>query len=329
MLDVLLQLGLFSAKAIITVVMILGLLAGIIALLSKGKSLSSGNIHIKNLNLKFHDIAEQLNAEILTKKAYKKWVKETEKASKDKPDQPNVFVLNFDGDLKASAANALREEVTAIIGIAKPGDEVVLRLESGGGMVHGYGLAAAQLARLRDKGIPLTVSVDKIAASGGYLMAVVANKILAAPFAIIGSIGVLVQLPNFNRLLKDKHIEFEQLTAGDYKRTLTMFGHNTEEGREKLQEEIEAIHGLFKHSIQTYRPQCDVERIATGEHWVGTQAFDLRLVDEIKTSDAYLLAKNDTTNLYEITYQAKKSLGQKLFAVAQAFQARYAAGFWF
>jgi serine protease SohB len=182
--------------------------------------------------------------------------------------------------------------------------------------VHAYGLAAAQLSRIREKKIPLTVTVDKVAASGGYLMACVANKILAAPFAIIGSIGVVVQMPNFHRLLKQKHVDFEQLTAGDYKRTLTMFGHNTEEGREKLQEEIEEIHHLFKDAIQANRPQIDIEKVSTGEHWLGTQAFSLRLVDKIETSDDYLVAKSEAANLYEISYETKKSLSQKLTAAA-------------
>lgn len=318
MLEAMMQLLLFSTKALIIVILILGLLAGIIAIVSKGKEKLTGSISIKNLNQRYEDTKETLLAEMLSKPLFKKFLKDkaTESKAKNKTaqsnKQKNVFVVNFNGDIKASAVSALREEITAILSVATPADEVVLRLESGGGMVHAYGLAAAQLTRLRDKKIPLTVTVDKVAASGGYLMASVANKILAAPFSIIGSIGVLVQLPNFHRLLKEKHIDFEQLTAGDFKRTLTMFGQNTEEGREKLQIEIEEIHTLFKNSIQQYRPQLDIDKVATGEHWLGAQAFALRLVDAIKTSDDYLLEKSHDATVYEICFQTKKNLGSKL-----------------
>jgi serine protease SohB len=318
MLAALIQLALFTTKAIIVVALILILLAGILALLSKGKGGTRGRISIKNLNEKYTEVKEELLHEILTKDELKKFIKSKKNKSKTKKEPPkkNVFVLNFCGDIKASAVGALREEVTAVLSVAKATDEIVVRVESAGGMVHAYGLAAAQLSRIREKKIPLTVTVDKVAASGGYLMACVANKILAAPFAIIGSIGVVVQMPNFHRLLKQKHVDFEQLTAGDYKRTLTMFGHNTEEGREKLQEEIEEIHHLFKDAIQANRPQIDIEKVSTGEHWLGTQAFSLRLVDKIETSDDYLVAKSEAANLYEISYETKKSLSQKLTAAA-------------
>ncbi len=318
MLDAFIQLGLFTTKAIIIVTLILILLVGIVAILSKGKAKLQGRISIKNLNEKYNETKEALLAEILSKEELKKFLKEKKALQKSKTNitKNTVFVLNFNGDMRASAVNSLREEVTAVLSIAKPTDEVIIRLESPGGMVHAYGLAAAQLNRIREKNIPLIVAVDKVAASGGYLMASVANKILAAPFAIIGSIGVIVQLPNFSRLLKEKHIDFEQLTAGNYKRTLTMFGHNTEEGREKLKEEINEIHQLFKNAIQVNRAQIDIEKVATGEHWLGTQAVELNLVDEIKTSDDYLITKAETANLFEITYETKKSLGQKLTATA-------------
>lgn len=230
--------------------------------------------------------------------------------------------MNFDGDIKASAVTALREEVTAILGVATPNDEVVVKLESAGGMVHAYGLAASQLARLRARKIPLTIIVDKVAASGGYMMACIGNKILAAPFSIIGSIGVIVQLPNFHRLLKEKNIDFEQLTAGQYKRTITLFGKNTEEGREKMHQEIEDIHHLFKNLIKEYRHELDVEKVATGEHWLGAQALDLKLVDELKTSDDYLFEQSKQANLYEVTYRMKKSFLEKLSAPVNSLLGR-------
>ncbi|HLB57525.1 MAG TPA: protease SohB, partial [Gammaproteobacteria bacterium] len=263
--------------------------------------------------------ADILLEEVLPKKEFKHYLKKQKKSRKIAAQrlQKNIFVVHFQGDIKASAVVALREEVTAILSIATPRDEVVICVESAGGMVHAYGLAAAQLSRIKQQKIPLTVIVDKVAASGGYLMACVANKILAAPFAIIGSIGVIVQLPNFHRLLKEKHIDFEQLTAGNYKRTITLFGHNTEEGREKLKEEIDEIHHLFKNAIQQNRPQIDIEKVSTGEHWLGTQAFDLQLVDELKTSDDYLFSQNKQAHLFEIQYQIKKSFIEKLSGSAQ------------
>lgn len=326
MLDALIQLMLFSAKSLILVVLILLLFTGIIAILTRGKEKLSGKIVIKNINKKYLEIKESLLKEILPKDKFKKFMKAqkaSEKAEKklqtDEP-QKNIYVLSFYGDIKASAVAALREEITAVISVASSTDEVVLRLESPGGMVHAYGLAAAQLTRLRDQNIPLTVIVDKVAASGGYLMASVANKILAAPFAIIGSIGVIAQSPNFHRFLKEKHIDYEQITAGNFKRTISLFGHNTEEGRAKLKEEIEEIHLLFKNAITRYRKSVDIEKVATGEHWAGTQAYDLKLIDEIKTSDDYLLSKSQEANLYEICFHTKKSLAEKLSTTVNLFK---------
>ncbi len=234
-----------------------------------------------------------------------------------------MFVVNFQGDIKASALEGLREEVTAILSVIKPTDEVVACIESPGGMVHAYGLAAAQLQRIRDKNIPLTVIVDKVAASGGYLMACIANKILAAPFAIIGSIGVVIQMPNFHRLLKEKNIDFEQLTAGNFKRTLTLFGVNTPEGREKLQEEIEEVHHHFKHVIKEHRPELDIDRVATGEHWLGSQALELKLIDGLTTSDSYLFEKSNHANVYEICFQQKKSLLTRLTSATTQLVSRF------
>jgi serine protease SohB len=324
MLNALLMLLIFTLKAIIIVALALVLVVGIIALSTKGKEKLRGRVQIKNLNEKYAEIKKTIMQEISAKDEFKKFVKhqkaldkENKKLAKDHQRvEKRIFVLNFCGDIKASAVTALREEVTAVLGVATTHDEVLVRLESAGGMVHAYGLAAAQLARLRQKRIPLTITVDKVAASGGYLMASVADKILAAPFAIIGSIGVVVQMPNFHRYLDEKHIDFEQLTAGDYKRTLTIFGQNTEEDRAKMQAEIEVIHQLFMASIQQYRPDLDMKKVATGEHWLAMQAAEMKLVDEIRTSDDYLLAQSDAAKLYEIIYEVKKPWTSKIGAAA-------------
>ena len=224
-----------------------------------------------------------------------------------------IYVLDFKGDTAASAVEQLREEITLILATAKAGrDRVIVRLESPGGMVHGYGLAAAQLVRLREAGFHLTICVDKVAASGGYMMACIASEIISAPFAIVGSIGVVAQVPNFNRLLKDNKIDFELFTAGEYKRTVTMFGENTEEGKAKFEEEIQQTHALFKHFVEKYRPQLNVEKVATGEHWYGEDALALNLVDKLQTSDEYLLSLLPKHDVYVINTRKRPTFGEKL-----------------
>ncbi len=230
-----------------------------------------------------------------------------------KKNNQKIYILDFKGDIQASAVENLREEITLILATAKAGkDRVVVRLESPGGAVHGYGLAAAQLVRLRDAGFNLTICVDKVAASGGYMMACIANEIVSAPFAVVGSIGVVAQVPNFNRLLKEHHVDFELYTAGQFKRTVTMFGENTEEGKAKFEEELQQTHVLFKHFIEKYRPQLNVEKVATGEHWYGQDAKGLNLVDQLKTSDEYILGLLAQHDVYVIQTRHKPTLGEKL-----------------
>src|SRR5574344_75090 len=230
-----------------------------------------------------------------------------------KKNNQKIYVLDFKGDTAASAVEQLREEITLILATATAGrDRVVLRLESPGGMVHGYGLAAAQLVRLREAGFHLTICVDKVAASGGYMMACIGNEIVSAPFAVVGSIGVVAQVPNFNRLLKEKHIDFELYTAGQFKRTVTMFGENTAEGKAKFEQELQQTHELFKHFVEKYRPQLNVEKVATGEHWYGKDALELNLVDKLQTSDEYLLSLLPQHDIYVIQTRKKPTLGEKL-----------------
>jgi serine protease SohB len=223
-----------------------------------------------------------------------------------------VFVLEFQGDVRATAVESLREEITAILSVAKPGDEVVVRLESGGGLVTAYGLAASQLERIKAHGLRLTICVDKIAASGGYMMACVAHRVLAAPFAVLGSIGVIAQVPNFNRVLKKNDIDYREITAGEFKRTISIFGEITETGMEKFRSQIEDTHGLFKAYVSTHRPQLDLAKVATGEYWYGTQARDLGLVDELMTSDEYLHRQYDVADVYSVKYHPKRRLMDKL-----------------
>lgn len=307
--------SLFLAKVVTLVISILILFSGLIAIALRGRMKPKEYLRIKPLNKQFEDFAHTLNTETLSKKALKKLTKQKKRQAKSQGGQARkrVFVLNFDGDIRASAVTHLREEITAILTVAQPKDEVLLRLESGGGMVHGYGLAASQLQRLRNHQINLVVAVDKVAASGGYLMACVADKIIAAPFAIIGSIGVIAQIPNFHRLLKKNEIDYEQITAGEYKRTLTIFGENTEKAREKFRTELENIYDQFKDFISQHRKELDLAKVATGEHWLAATAYDLKLVDELQTSDDYLLNASKHCDLFEVTYEIKpRNLIQKL-----------------
>lgn len=300
----------FFAKTFTVLIAGLLLFAGIIALATKEKI--KGAIKVVKLNKKFAELQKKLGEEILSKSALKKQLKAEKNRLKAEKNRKQIFLINFEGDIQASHVKFLREQITAVLTIATAKDEVVIKLESSGGLVHAYGLCASQLARLRSRHIPLTVIVDKVAASGGYLMACVADKIIAAPFAIIGSIGVVAQIPNFHRYLKQHHIDYEQHTAGEYKRTLTVFGENTTKAREKFQQDLEDIHVSFKDFIVENRPKLAIEAVATGEHWLGSRALELNLVDEIDTSDDYLLKASHDADIYEIQYLHKKSLSEKL-----------------
>lgn len=317
--DFVFEYGLFFAKTATLVVAIV-----VVALVLAGLSLRDkdpiNRLKIKLYNKKLQDYSDILHEKVLTKKSlktYKKAQKQTLKkqaAAHSDQQHKRYFVVRFDGDIKASATQELREMITAILTIATPNDEVVACIESSGGMVHSYGFAASQLQRLRDAGIPLTACIDKVAASGGYMMAAVANRIIAAPFAIIGSIGVIAQLPNFHRLLKKHDIDYEQITAGEYKRTLTTFGENTNKDREKCREDVENIHQLFKTFVVHHRPQVQIEKVATGEIWYGIDAKELLLVDALATSDDYLSSAAKDANVFDIGYFKKKPLAEKIGA---------------
>jgi|JI10StandDraft_1071094.scaffolds.fasta_scaffold239290_1 serine protease SohB len=228
-----------------------------------------------------------------------------------------VFVLDFKGDVMASAADSLREEVTVVLGIAQAEDEVVLRLESSGGAVHGYGFAASQLSRLRAARIPLTVCVDKVAASGGYMMACVGSRVLAAPFAILGSIGVVAPVPNLHRLLDRFGVDYEDVTAGKHKRPVSLLGEIHEEGRAKLKEQVDETHQLFKRFVHEMRPSLDIESVATGEHWYGTRALELGLADGLATSDDYLLEQARTSRVFEVTCERPRTMRERAFSFAR------------
>jgi serine protease SohB len=304
--------GLFLLKTLTIVVAIVVVIG---AAAAAGRKAAHEGLEVESLNKKYKSLARSLRKAVHKKDERKKEAKEEkkrDKAEEKAASRPRSFVIDFKGDLRASAVPALREEVTAILDVASGDDDVIVRLENHGGMVHEHGLAASQLARIRDRDIPLTVCVDKVAASGGYLMACVASRIYAAPFAILGSIGVLAQIPNFHRMLDNHGVDFEQITAGKYKRTVTVFGENTDEDRAKLKEELEDVHALFKAAVSKYRPDLDLEKVATGEHWYGTRALELGLADEIRTSDEVLRERAGDRDLYRVSYKMKQPLQKRL-----------------
>ncbi len=323
--DFLVDYGLFLAKSATALIFIV-LLVTIIASLNQRsrREGEDGHVEVTRLHERFEDWQDTLNYALLDEDKYKKLRKQHKKqeklerkASKDAPPKKRLFVLDFDGDIRASAVESLRHEISAILTVAGEKDEVLLRLESPGGMVHSYGLAASQLQRLRDHNIPLTIAIDRVAASGGYMMACIGNKLLAAPFAVIGSIGVVAQLPNFNRLLKKHDVDVELHTAGEFKRTLTMVGENTEEGRKKFIEELEETHTLFKEFVGEHRSNLDMETIATGEVWYGRRALDKGLIDGISTSDDYLLSQREKADIFAVHFKQKRSLPERLGLAAE------------
>ena len=281
---------------------------------SKGKSLPKGKLSITNLSDKYEEMGNSVKGSILQPKELKKFNKESakkkKKKEKDEVDE-SIFVLNFKGDIQATEVEKLKQEINAILLADTECSEVVVKVESGGGSAYAYGLCAAELKRLVDNGINLTVCIDKVAASGGYLMSCVASKIIAAPWAIVGSIGVIAQLPNFHRLLKKNLIDFEMHTAGEFKRTLTTLGENTDAGRAKFKEDLEDLHLIFKDFVKEQRPQVNTDVVATGEVWQGEKAVEVGLVDALETSDNYLVGLSKKARLFEISFIEKKNLSEK------------------
>lgn len=325
--------GLFIAKVITS---LLALVFVIAIVGSTRKRDEDAVLKVTNLNEKYKAIQDSVTQSVMDKKEFKQRTKQLAKEAKQKEKtesnaktRSKLYVMEFDGDIKATEVKTMRDEISAILSVAQPQDEILLKLDNSGGIVHEHGLAASQLQRIKNANLRLTVAVDKVAASGGYMMACVADKIVAAPFAILGSIGVLAQLPNFNRLMERAGIDFEQHTAGEYKRTVTMFGKNTDKERDKLTLDLQETHTLFRDFVATHRSKLDIDKVATGEHWYGTQAFDLNLVDEIKTSDELIIEALDHYDIYQIKMEVRKSLQDKflggLFASLERFRGSLAS----
>ena len=305
--------ALFSLKVFVIIAAISILTLIILMLIQKGQQFKP-LLDIENLNDHYDQLEQTLKSQVLNKKDLKKQNKIWEEAQKkwDQETRKKVFVLDFKGDIKAHAAETLREEVTALLTLATSTDEIVVRVESPGGVVHGYGFCASQLQRIKSAGIPLTICIDKVAASGGYMMAVVADKVMAAPFAIVGSIGVVAQVPNFHRILKKYDVDYKEYTAGEFKRTVSILGEITPDGENKFKSQLEDTHTLFKNHILQFRPHLDLHKVATGEYWYGQQAKELGLVDTISTSDDYLVGMRRTSDLIKVNVKAKKTLSEKI-----------------
>jgi len=322
--------GLFLAKTA-TLVLALGIVLSMFAGMSRRSGAKPG-LKIEKLNDSLLKMKQALQRSVMSKSDWKKQVKQDKKEKKKQEKagarkdngRHRMYVLDFKGDIRATGVAHLREEITAILSVATPEDEVVLRLENHGGTVHEHGLAASQLLRVKEKGVPLTVIIDKVAASGGYLMACIANRLIAAPFSVIGSIGVIAQIPNFNRALAERGVDFEQITAGKYKRTVTMFGKTSDEDREKLREELEDVHALFKSMVAEQRPSLDIDSVATGEHWYGRKALEMGLVDEIGSSDDYLMKAAESADIYTVSWRGRQKLQERLFAAMETSVARLA-----
>ncbi|HBW82847.1 MAG: protease SohB [Gammaproteobacteria bacterium] len=330
--------GMFVAKSMTIVIAIVLIISMVSASGGRGKRfMKKGTVRVSKLNEHFEELRDSLREVVLDKDSLKSLQSNERKQAKAERKElkaarkkqfnegsggaavartrKRVYVINFKGNIAADAVACLREEISAILSLATPEDEVLVRLESPGGMVHAYGLASSQLARLKHAGTTLTICVDKVAASGGYMMACLADRLIAAPFAIIGSIGVLVQLPNFHRVLKKHEVDYEIISAGEYKRTLTTFGEITKKGKDKVREDVETIHGIFKSWVKEHRPNVDIDNIATGETWLGSQAIERSMVDEIRTSDECILAACETSDVFEVEYEFPKSIQEKLGSV--------------
>jgi serine protease SohB len=318
---------LFLARTVTLVLAVVVAVAGAAAVLAgaRRRALRRPRIEVTDLGRRYDQLRLAVRAGMLPRTAARREVRARRRALKAEDRErgtdgaarrPRVFVVDFvgTGDPRASAVTALREEVTAILSVAGQGDEVVVRLENPGGVVHDQGLAASQLRRVRQRGVRLTVAVDTIAASGGYMMACVADRIVAAPFALVGSIGVVAAIPNVHRLLDRYGVEVEQFTGGQFKRTVTPYGEPTEAERAKLTEQIEDIHALFKEFVGLNRPRLDLDRVATGEAWYGTRALDLGLVDDLSTSDDYLLAARDRADLYLVGWRGDRTSPRRLLS---------------
>ncbi len=273
------------------------------------------DVKVSSLDERFDLMEAQIRVATDGAKGAKAFLKERKKAAKLHDDSAKrVYLVAFKGDPMASGHAAFARKITAALMAARAGkDEIVVTLHSPGGLVSAYGLMAAQMQRVRRAGVELTACVDQVAASGGYMMAVVANRIVAAPFAVVGSIGVVAQVPNVNRLLKKIDVDYEELTAGEHKRPISVLAPITDEGREHFRHKLEETHVAFKDFVRENRPALNVEAVGDGDYWYATDALKLGLIDAISTSDEYLMNQRGKARLFVSDAPEKKTLMKALF----------------
>jgi serine protease SohB len=330
-----LDIAAFALKALL-IVAALGGLAVLIARLARSGEAKDQEIKVRSLNERYDDMRDALNGALLDKKerkalmkAQKKEAKAAARVRRDQEPGRRIYVLSFKGDVRAGAVKELGAKIDAVLTVARPEtDEAVIRIESGGGTVTGYGLAAAEILRLRERKISVTASVDQVAASGGYMMACAADRIVAAPFALVGSIGVVAPVPNLHRLLKKNEIDFEEMTAGEWKRSVSILGEITPAGREHFRGKLDATHEAFKAHVAQCRPSVDIAKVANGDVWLGSEALALGLVDQLTTGDELLFRARGEARLYEVSTEERKTLLQQLlggFGVAAQKAADFVA----
>ena len=303
--NIILAVAPFLVKSIIFVVMVLFLFGTIIGMSTILKAKAPSEIKVVNLSKRYEKNLKKVNDTLGQKYT-------PSPVAGDK----KVFVLTFTGDVAASALEGLRKEISILLETASPDDEIIVCLESGGGFVHAYGLGSAELSRIKEAGIPLTIVVDKVAASGGYMMACVADTLIAAPFSIIGSIGVVAEFPNFSGWMSEHGITYEQYTAGKYKRTVSPFTKPTKEATKKTAEDLARTHKLFKDLVVTNRPEIGIDTIATGEIWYGQEALDLHLIDRVSTSDELIISRMSGATVYQLTYIPETKLTERFAEAA-------------
>lgn len=342
--EILLDYAVFLAKTVTLFLAALFLIGGIASIATRHRQAKpQGYIEVQKLNSVFKNYEMVMHEAMLPPADFKQYLKQQDNVDKEAdkkaaaekksfskdqdakphPSRKRLFYLEFKGDIQASSVAGLCQEVSAVLVSANQQDEILMSIESGGGTVSGYGFGASQLQRIRDKGLHLTVAVDKVAASGGYLMACIANKIIASPFALVGSIGVMAQIPNFHRLLKKHDVDMDVFTAGEFKRTVTLFGENTDVAKAKFQQELESVHDQFKAAVLQYRPDLDIARASTGETWLAEEAKGIGLVDELSTSDAYLMDACKSADVFKVKWVSKRTPLEKIMNRAEAHLTRW------
>lgn len=291
---------------------------GLWSLLSrKGKAQNEQKIALKSYEKRYYEALTPQVREFVEKKDLTALKKAQKAAQKEKGSC--LYVIDFDGDMQASNTVQLAETTSCLLPLLRSTDKVLVRVKSSGGLVPHYGYAASQLSRLRSKA-SLTVAIDHIAASGGYLMACVAHEIIAAPFAIVGSIGVVGLVPNVHPLLKNHGIDVHEHTAGEYKRSLSPWAAVTPEKVQRYEHELSMTHELFQEFVQQYRPNLEPEVLQTGEYrYAARSVGDTGLVDKVQSSDDFIAEHLPKYHVIFVTCREEKSVWQRLSGALMHF----------